>query len=289
MGFAQVTCSTARPRSGVWVHRVLWVSNGNKGLIGGGEQEGCWKVASKQSLQADKKKHEPDSSELEAFCNYYLTPPCHLQRDCFVFLPPQATIAFKSDDLKCRVELQLMSPLLHFPSADFALALHPAAPFSGFTLCTTETMKKLGSGRNSYVFHMTPNPVFFHLVKNIFPDLSFNLFFWMFFQFKNMLGLFLDPSHQCWEPVSKQIYSFLSFVQYLTPYLKCFFFPLFGILFTDLTSGRNQGKGSILRIFGIIGKIFFWPHGTWVRGHKLRWPTVETRPTDLGCFGPPCV
>lgn len=54
--------------------------------------------------------------------------------------------------------------------------VHSPALFPGFTLLTTKIMEKLNSGRNSYVLNSTLNPVLFHLVKNVFPHLSFNLF-----------------------------------------------------------------------------------------------------------------
>lgn len=242
MGLVWVTCSVAGPEVGSGLSGP-WGLQRNKELVSG--EEGWWKAASKQSLQADKKKHESDSSEWEAFCNDYLTPPCHLESDFFVFFPPQATTAFKSDYLK-EQERTLWHLSLCCTSLlqSFVFVLHSLAPFHSFTLLTTKITKKPNSRPNSQGLNPTQNSVLFHLVKNIFPNLSFNLFFWVFFQFKTMLGLFLDPRHQCWETVFKQIYSFLSFVQYLIPYVKCFS-PLKFCLYKSKYWEKNGGKDQL--------------------------------------------
>lgn len=93
MGLAWVTCSTAKPGSGVCIPRTLWVCNGNKGLKGGrgrGTDVGR-PLANKQSLQADNEKHEFDFGGCDAFHNWHLAILRHRERDYSVIAPPQVT------------------------------------------------------------------------------------------------------------------------------------------------------------------------------------------------------
>lgn len=144
-----------------------------------------------ESLQAEEERHELDSSELEASRNYDLTTPRHLERDRFVFVPPQATMAFKSGDL----QVQDRSPA---PLSSYCASPLPgparAPPSWVYAVCRTDPAQ-LHSGGTSYVVPSTLSPVWFHLVRNVSSSSSFNLFCWVFFPFKTTLGLFLDPSH----------------------------------------------------------------------------------------------
>ena len=183
-----------RPGNGVSVPRIPWVSMETRDWRRRG-QGGCWKAASRESLQADGEKQGSHSSEHGACCNWYLTTPRHLESDCFVSVPTQAALAFKSGHQQRRRDFTASASRRASLPWGFVFALPSPAPFPGSTLLTTKIMEKLNSGRSSYVLNSTLNPVLFHLVKNVFPNLSFNLFFWVIFQFKNTLGLFLDLSH----------------------------------------------------------------------------------------------
>lgn len=123
---------------------------------------------------------------------------------------------------KCRAELWLCPPCAAFPPAGAGAGSHATAPFPGFALRTIQIVKTLNAGRSSEVPYSTLSSVWFHLAQNVSPDLSFSGFFRVFFQFKNISGLLLDLTHYRWETVFKQIYSSLSFAQYLVPYVKRF-------------------------------------------------------------------